>query len=1024
MAEMNRINSFKSFSEIKSVEKTNKLREENQAKRKQLSQKFESLLDELGITSYEGLDEETKKSFLSKLLGEELSEGNAFSDAVRKAKEAGEKEFEFEGETYKVEEGNAFIFAAAKAKQEGKDSFEFNGKNYKVTLKKDTGLKESYQLLITEATRWQFGIIDKTGKIESNYVHHDGYPSAVVPEIKRMKASEVRQILKDAEMGGMSSLGKFYNDSKESTAIKGQVKNIKNYLKEVVDDAGAEYVYLFDERIGKWVGADTYTDKALKPVDQIEESVVTEAKAWEIGKDYPSYGVVVGIRQNGDLCEVSFDSGNKIVFRDTGSKWVQESKVTESHFKVGDKVKMSHGATGVIVSLDKEDGAEDEKYYNVELPNGEIHKHSPNELTNEAAMDIKFDPEMTKDYENVLSFAKKYGIPVVVAMATVASMGIAASIALFKKGAKEVKAWIDSKNESVVTEGKDSALQDYVNATSQKTFKGGGNGQNLLDGAMELANHIDNYRQGRDTRGYEEDGFYGPLTITAFKKLVDQMSADDIKNNQADKYESVVTEGRVKQFEMDLENMIKEIKRGYGWIDPEFVEDTWENSSDSIDFELVKGEIYKRLIAAKLLAYADDEDEESAGQYIKSLKELGIKESLVTENSKIDYVTITSDLFTADNNWWVKNKLRVSDSISKALDGCKTKHVVIDIDKIHESVVTEAKSFSQSELESMAQVIADAISNVDKTKAKVVNFEMLDTPGRIAGFYIHKETNKAGAPSRYWITDSGEVVMAFRYDVFGPKKGTIAKVGDKLADVVKTFKANESVVTEASLSGIEFGNDDDIHPTKHKPLTMSLKKNNVKMEVEKEEGMHGYPEVKLTGKRKDIEKVLADIWGPDSIEDYEDYFESVVTEAEIKSDDEFKEYAMTVLKKAFGSDFDEAKAGEVANGILKQADGDYGAAVGMLTSSLGESVVTEGFDAKYWEDYHEGASKIKNPGGMQLQQIVSGCVEDWNDNNEDGADNEVTTAGEKKVLKLAKEFVKATGWISDDVIDAMIAQES
>ena len=88
----------------------------------------------------------------------------------------------------------------------------------------------------------------------------------------------------------------------------------------------------------------------------------------------------------------------------------------------------------------------------------------------------------------------------------------------------------------------------------------------------------------------------------------------------------------------------------------------------------------------------------------------------------------------------------------------------------------------------------------------------------------------------------------------------------------------ESVVTEASLSGIEFGNDDDIHPTEFKPLVQSLKKNKVKMEVEKEEGEHGYPEVKLSGKRKDIEKVLADIWGPDSVSDYEDYFESVETE--------------------------------------------------------------------------------------------------------------------------------------------------
>ena len=133
---------------------------------------------------------------------------------------------------------------------------------------------------------------------------------------------------------------------------------------------------------------------------------------------------------------------------------------------------------------------------------------------------------------------------------------------------------------------------------------------------------------------------------------------------------------------------------------------------------------------------------------------------------------------------------------------------------------------------------------------------------------------------------------------------------------------------------------------------------------------------------------------------------------------------MTVLKKAFGADFDEAKANDVVNGILGKAAGDYGKAAGILTSSLGESIVTEGFDANYWEDYHEAAGKIENPSGMQVQQEVSACVEEWNDNNENGEDNEVTPNGEKKVLKLAKEFVKAKGWISSDVIEAMIAQES
>jgi len=253
------------------------------------------------------------------------------------------------------------------------------------------------------------------------------------------------------------------------------------------------------------------------------------------------------------------------------------------------------------------------------------------------------------------------------------------------------------------------------------------------------------------------------------------------KFNSAEEVVGTVYEGAVKQFDADFNDMVKNIKSGYGWIDPEYVADTWENSSDSIDFELVKGEIYKRLIAAKLLAYADDEDEESAGQYIKSLKELGIKESV--------------------------------------------------------------------------------------------------------------EVN-----------------------------------------------------------------------------------------------------------------------------------ETEVNEAEIKSDDEFKEYAITVLKKAFGADFDEAKGEEVANGILKKCDGDYGACVGMLTSSLGESVVTEGFDANYWEDYHEKSTKITS--ASKVARAVEDAVEDWNDNNEDGEDNEVTNGGEKKVLTLAHDFFKAKGWISSDVIEAMIAQES
>lgn len=100
-----------------------------------------------------------------------------------------------------------------------------------------------------------------------------------------------------------------------------------------------------------------------------------------------------------------------------------------------------------------------------------------------------------------------------------------------------------------------------------------------------------------------------------------------------------LNEAAVKQFEKDFADMVKNIKQGFGWIDPEYVEETWENSSDSIDFDLVKAEIYNRLIKAGLLWHSDENDEEEKGKQVKSLKELGIKESLVTEKK--------DELFTA-----------------------------------------------------------------------------------------------------------------------------------------------------------------------------------------------------------------------------------------------------------------------------------------------------------------------------------------------------------------------------------------
>ncbi len=59
--------------------------------------------------------------------------------------------------------------------------------------------------------------------------------------------------------------------------------------------------------------------------------------------------------------------------------------------------------------------------------------------------------------------------------------------------------------------------------------------------------------------------------------------------------------------------------------------------------------------------------------------------------------------------------------------------------------------------------------------------------------------------------------------------------------------------------------------------------------------------------------------------------EATVNEADIKSDDEFREYVNTILKQQHPDDFDEAKAKEVADGLLAKKKGDdYGALIGML----------------------------------------------------------------------------------------------
>lgn len=167
-------------------------------------------------------------------------------------------------------------------------------------------------------------------------------------------------------------------------------------------------------------------------------------------------------------------------------------------------------------------------------------------------------------------------------------------------------------------------------------------------------------------------------------------------------------------------------------------------------------------------------------------------------------------------------------------------------------------------------------------------------------------------------------------------------MGQSLLNAFNTF--NESKVNEATV-------EMDAMDPDNKDFLKFLKKHKVEIIDKKMDGPGGgHPVITMQGKRKDLEKVLADEefgWAdPDLaeyIEESEDFStirvsmikESKVNEAEVKSDEEFNEYAVTVLQKAFGDKYDESKAKQVIDGILAKAKGDYGVAVGMLTSSLG-----------------------------------------------------------------------------------------
>ena len=729
--ELNKITSFKTFSELKSQKDAVKTEQENKTKRVKSLEKISSILDELQINDMSELDEEKKKALYAKLFSEDRAE-EIEAEIVAKGKEKDESDevgdIAGKGVADEVEEDKAEDIEddinklGEPKEEEPKDGEELESEldEAKVTLDAIEPDEEGLvKFCKKKGIKWK--IVNMNGPA-ANYpeVEYIGKKKDLETMIQDFwgKDSGLEEFIEESVVNEARSINKIQN---EWTKVTAGMAELAKQWKAAEGDAKTALLAKMKEETAKKKALEAELDDAVTGKDKDLELVVTEGNAFT--------GALFAARNKG---EKTFEFNGK-------TYKVRSSKVNEED----DEVKEGN-AFGDAVRKAKEAGEKefefDGKTYKVEEALTEGSHGMAKRLLQEIidgntsrAEGTKMSKELAAHFLTWVEsspFGKKNGnLPL--------DMLIKAS---FNWG---IERGLDPK-----LKGELSKLKETVKES---------------DGIEEGNAFGDAVRKAKEA-GEKEFEFDG-------KKY----KVEESKHNPSVK---VVVESvnEAKQFDKDYADMETSIKRGIGWIDPDYVGDTWENSSDSIDFELVKVELYKRLLKAGLLWYGDDEKETQ----VKSLKELGIKES-------------------------------------------------------------------------------------------------------------------------------------------------------------------------------------------------------------------------------------------------------VVNEAEIKSDDEFKDYAMTVLKKAFGADFDEAKAGEVVDGILKKCDGDYGACVGMLTSSLGESVTNEAIDVSYWEDYNKDTSGQADPSFADKIKVFDiafeEAVETWNDEAE-GEENQIDDDQAREIEKLAYEFFKRKRWISINIIHAMIAQES
>ena len=147
----------------------------------------------------------------------EVEEGNAFGDAVRKAKEAGDEEFEFDGKTYKVEESEE-----AKEKAEESEEVEEGDKEEVAKALVADMMKEMFEACKNEAKTYEEDMHDEH-TIESYMNENAALAAALAAQaLKEMKEDMTLEMYEAACEGLKESYSKKIDEMKEAWNAEGE----------------------------------------------------------------------------------------------------------------------------------------------------------------------------------------------------------------------------------------------------------------------------------------------------------------------------------------------------------------------------------------------------------------------------------------------------------------------------------------------------------------------------------------------------------------------------------------------------------------------------------------------------------------------------------------------------------------------------------------------------------------------------------------------------------------------------------